>query len=44
MKCPNCGKEMKDIDIIEPMVTIRSTINEESREQLLLLAENILKD
>ncbi len=48
---PNAGKcikdilsEMKDIDIIEPMVTIRSTINEESREQLMLLAENILKD
>ena len=42
-----CMKEildqMKDIEIVEPIVTIRSTLNNESRKQLELLAENILK-
>lgn len=42
-----CMKEiisnMKDIEIIEPMVTIKSRLNEESRQKLLELAENILK-
>ena len=47
---PNAGSciksiltEMKNIEIIEPMVTIRSKLNKESREQLMLLADNILK-
>ena len=46
---PNAAKcmkeileQMKDIEIIEPIVTIRSTLNEESREKLKELAENIL--
>ena len=42
-----CMKEiiegMKDIKICEPVVTIKSTLNEESREKLQLLASNILK-
>ena len=47
---PNAAKcmkeileQMKDIEIIEPIVTIRSTLNNESKEQLKLLADNILK-
>ncbi len=43
-----CMKEiisgMKDINLIEPTVTIRTTLNEESRNSLITLAENILKD
>lgn len=46
---PTAGKcmrdilnEMKDINIIEPMVTIRSTLNKESKTQLELLAKNII--
>lgn len=43
----NCMKEilsdLKDIEIIEPMVTIRSKLNDESMKQLTLLADNILK-
>ncbi len=42
-----CMKEilnqMKDIKICDPLVTIRSTLNEDSREKLQELAENILK-
>lgn len=41
-----CIKEivdsMKDISLCEPMVTIRSRLNEESRKSLETLAENIL--
>lgn len=44
----NCMKaiisEMKDITLCEPIVTIRSTLNDESRENLKLLAENILNN
>ncbi len=44
----NCIKEilreMKDIEIIEPIVTVKSKLNKESREHLKLLADNILKD
>ena len=35
-------EQMKDIEIIEPIVTIRSTLNDESREKLNELADNIL--
>jgi len=42
-----CMKEivsgMKDINLIEPMVTIRSRLNEESKKMLEDLAINILK-
>ncbi len=41
-----CMKEiletMKDITIIEPVVTIKSTLNENTKKQLEILAENIL--
>ena len=44
----NCMKqiisEMKNVEIVEPMVTIKSRLNEESRNQLNTLADNILKD
>lgn len=47
---PTAGKcmkeiiaQMKDINLIEPMVTIRSRLNEESRKSLEDLAINILK-
>lgn len=47
---PNAAKcmkeileQMKDIEIVEPVVTIRSTLNNESKEQLKLLADNIIK-
>ena len=33
---------MKDINIIEPMVTIRSTLNNESKIKLEELAKNIV--
>lgn len=46
---PTAGKcikdalsQMKDISTIEPMVTIRSKLNDESREKLEELAKNIL--
>jgi len=35
---------MKNIEIIEPMVTIRSTLKEENIEELNKLAETLLKD
>lgn len=42
-----CMKEiiskMKDIEIIEPMVTVRSTLNEDTKEKLKELAKEILK-
>ena len=42
-----CMKEvlsgMKNIEIVEPMVTIKSTLKDDSRKNLELLAENILK-
>lgn len=42
-----CMKEivegMKDITICEPVVTVKSRLKEETREELLKLAENILK-
>lgn len=48
---PSAGKcmkdilgQMKDISICEPLVTIRSTMNEQNKLELNLLAENILKD
>ena len=43
-----CIKEiidtMKDIKVCEPMVTIRSRLNEESKKALETLAENLLKE
>ena len=33
---------MKDIEIIEPVVTIKSTLNNESREKLNELAEKLI--
>ena len=46
---PNAAKcmkeileQMKDIEIIEPVVTIKSTLNDESREKLNELAEKML--
>jgi flavorubredoxin len=46
---PNSGKcmketlsKMKNIQIIEPMVTIKSTLKEENIKQIEILAENIL--
>ena len=43
-KCMNdIISQMKDIELIEPMVTIRSRLNEESRKGLEDLAINILK-
>ena len=48
---PSAGKcmksiisEMKNIEIVEPIVTIKSRLNEESKKQLDILAEEILKD
>lgn len=47
---PSAGKcmkeiisQMKDMDLIEPMVTIKSTLDENSIKDLGILAENILK-
>lgn len=47
---PSAGKcmkeilsQMKDIEIVEPMVTIKSTLNDESKKQLIEFANNILK-
>jgi flavorubredoxin len=47
---PNSGKcmkeilsSMKNIEIVEPVVTIRSTLKEENIEQLKMLADDILK-
>jgi flavorubredoxin len=47
---PNAGKcmkdiltEMKNIEIVEPNITIRSTLKNENIEQLEMLADNILK-
>ena len=37
-------KEMKDIEIIEPIVTIKSKLKKENIEELKKLAENILND
>lgn len=34
---------MKDIEICEPLVLVRSTLKEDSREALKRLAENILR-
>ena len=34
---------MKNIEIVEPMVTIKSTLKDDSRKNLELLAEHILK-
>lgn len=46
---PSAGKcmkeiisQMKNIELIEPMVTIKSTLNDESKRQLIELANNIL--
>ena len=36
--------EMKDVNIVEPMVTIKSRMNEENRKQMETLAEEILKN
>jgi len=42
-----CIKEtlrtMKNVEIIEPVVTIKSTLKQENIEQLNILAENLLK-
>ena len=35
---------MKDIKICEPIVTVRSTLKDDTKEVLVKLAENILKD
>lgn len=35
-------EQMKDITIVEPVVTIKTTLNDESREKLSELAQNIL--
>ena len=47
---PSAGKcikeiisEMKDVTLVEPMVTIRSRLNDESKKGLEDLAINILK-
>ncbi len=47
---PSAGKcmkeiisQMKNVEIIEPMVTIKSTLKEDSKKQLIELADNILK-
>lgn len=34
---------MKNIEIVEPMVTIKSTLKEDSRKALEKLAENMIK-
>lgn len=46
---PSAGKcmkeivsQMKNLEVIEPMVTIKSTLNDESKKQLIELANNIL--
>ena len=43
----NCIKEfaskMKDITIYEPIVTVRTTLNEESKQKLENLLENLVK-
>lgn len=43
----NCIKDilekMKDITIYEPIVTVRTTLNEESKEKLEILLENLVK-
>ena len=36
--------EMKDINLVEPMVTIKSRMNEENRKQMENLADEILKN
>lgn len=36
--------QMKDIEIIEPVVTIKSTLNSESRKAMELLADKIIED
>ena len=36
--------EMKDINLVEPMVTIKSRTNEENRKQMEDLADEILKN
>ena len=35
-------EQMKEIEIIEPTVTIKSTMNDATAEQLEILAENLL--
>ena len=43
----NCIKDilekMKDITIYEPIITVRTTLNEESKEKLEILLENLVK-
>jgi len=48
---PSAGKcmkeivaEMKNIEIVEPMITIKSRLNEDTRKQLIDLANKILKE
>ena len=48
---PSAGKcmkeiveQMKDIKLFEPLVTIKSRLNEDSKKQLMELSENILKE
>ena len=36
-------EQMKDIEIIEPVITIKSTMKEENIEEFKILAENLLK-
>ena len=36
-------EQMKDIKICEPIVTIKSKLKEDTREELINLAENILR-
>lgn len=47
---PSAGKcmkemlgQMKDIEIVEPVVTIRSTMNKDTEAELEILAENMLR-
>ncbi len=34
---------MKDIEVIEPVVTIKSTLKDDTKQNLKILAEDILK-
>ena len=40
----NILQEMKDIDIIEPTITIKSTMKQEDVKQMESLADNLIKD
>ena len=44
MSCQPKQEESKDIRILEPIVTIKSTLNEQSKKQLKMLSDELLKD